>query len=245
EDVIVDAGPDCWTNVSWTLPSTSDCNEVQLVSTHSPGDSFPFGSSEVSYTFRDVAGNTSTCNFQVVVKNEKQPTVANCPNDIMIEADDLGFAMATWTEPTATAACGQLSVSRSHTPGQSFPIGTTAVSYTIADDHSNKTVCNFYVIVSPAKIDVEVGRAITPDGNNVNDYLEIVNIEKYKNNSIVIVDRWGGIIYKASGYDNNKTAWTGMNLHGGAVPTGTYFYTLSISNGDEKVQKTGFIELVR
>ncbi|HEX6227061.1 MAG TPA: HYR domain-containing protein, partial [Chryseolinea sp.] len=33
EDVIVNAGPDCRANVSWTLPSTSDCNEVQLSST--------------------------------------------------------------------------------------------------------------------------------------------------------------------------------------------------------------------
>jgi gliding motility-associated-like protein len=239
------ADASCQAVVHWTAPSIVDDCGGSITSNNASGSVFTIGTTLVTYTASDGSGNKATCSFQVTVENEKPPVVLNCPNDILLEADEFGVATAFWDEPTATTACGELIITGSHSPGQPFSTGTTKITYTAADELAHESVCTFNVIVAPVKIDIVVGKLITPDNNNTNDYLEIVNIERFKDNTLVIVDRWGGMIFKADGYDNKKVCWKGNNLNGVSVPTGTYFYTLSIRYGSEQTQKTGFIELIR
>ena len=238
-------GSDCRTNVNWTIPRILDCNDFQIESTHHPGDEFTFGATDVTYSLTDALGNTSDYTFQVVVGNQNPPVISNCPANITIEADEHGFAAVDWTEPTAAVVCGKLSLTSSHSSGQRFSIGTTQVVYSASDDLKNESKCTFNVVVSLPKIVVDIINVVTPDGNGVNDFLKIENIEKYKDNGIVIVDRWGSTIFKANEYDNDKVAWTGTNSLGEIVPTGTYFFTMSIRYGTETVQRSGFIELIR
>jgi gliding motility-associated-like protein len=222
-----------------------DCSTFEMVSTHQPNDEFAFGSTNVTYTFTDELGNASDYTFQVIVENSAPPFISDCPEDIVLEADEFGFAAASWIEPTAEVGCGQLSLTSSHSPGHRFPIGVTEVVYTASDDLLNESFCTFEVIVSPPKIVVDIAKVITPDGNGINDFLKIENIEKYKDNGIVIVDRWGSTIFKANGYDNEKISWKGTSLSGSLAPTGTYFFTMSIRYGSQSIQHTGFIELIR
>ena len=54
--------------ISWTVPTAADNSGMQTLSaSHNPGDSFSSGSTTVSYTSIDGAGNTATCSFDVVV----------------------------------------------------------------------------------------------------------------------------------------------------------------------------------
>ena len=56
-------------------------------------------------------------------------------------------AVVTWTEPTATDNSGMAAtVTQSHQPGQSFPVGTTEVTYTFTDQAGNQATCQFEVI---------------------------------------------------------------------------------------------------
>ena len=238
-------GSDCRANVTWPWPAAVDCNDFEMESTHQPGAEFSFGSTDVTYTLTDDLGNTSDYSFLVVVENPAPPVISNCPMDITIEADDFGFALVNWTEPTAAVTCGEMSVNRSHSPGDRFPTGITEVVYTASDELKKESVCRFNVIVTPPKIVVEISKVVTPDGNGINDYLKIENIEKYKENGIVVVDRWGSTIFKATGYDNDKVVWKGSNTSGGLAPTGTYFFTMTIRYGEQSLQHTGFIELIR
>ena len=57
--------------VSWVAPTATDNSGTQtLTSTHNPGDSFPIGTTPVTYTSTDAAGNTATCSFDVIVTGE-------------------------------------------------------------------------------------------------------------------------------------------------------------------------------
>ena len=57
--------------VSWTAPTATDNSGTQtLTSTHNPGDPFPIGTTTVTYTAIDAAGNTDTCNFDVVINGK-------------------------------------------------------------------------------------------------------------------------------------------------------------------------------
>jgi hypothetical protein len=59
------------------------------------------------------------------------------------------------------------------------------------------------------------------------------------------VDRWGNVVYTAARYDNVKNVWKGESTRGNAVPTGTYFYNISLHSGPSVIEKKGFIEVIR
>jgi len=78
DDILVVAAPGEDTiAVHWTEPTASDLVSgiASLVSTHAPGDVFPAGNTEVVYTATDVAGNVTTCSFDITVATLDLPTV--------------------------------------------------------------------------------------------------------------------------------------------------------------------------
>ena len=57
--------------VTWTEPTATDNSGMTatITQTHQPGDSFPVGTTQVTYTFTDQAGNRATCQFEVIGKD--------------------------------------------------------------------------------------------------------------------------------------------------------------------------------
>ena len=54
--------------VTWTSPTATDASgEIIQTSTHTSGQQFAVGTTTVTYTFGDAAGNQATCSFDVVV----------------------------------------------------------------------------------------------------------------------------------------------------------------------------------
>ncbi|QIL42615.1 gliding motility-associated C-terminal domain-containing protein [Pedobacter sp. HDW13] len=79
----------------------------------------------------------------------------------------------------------------------------------------------------------------TPNGDGNNDTFEIRGLEFFDANDLVIVNRWGNEVYKASNYQNN---WTGEGLN-----EGTYYYVLRVkadASAAWQVYK-GYITLIR
>ena len=54
--------------VTWTEPTAVDNagGETIVLRSHEPGTSFPVGTTQVSYLFRDQNGNEATCSFAVI-----------------------------------------------------------------------------------------------------------------------------------------------------------------------------------
>lgn len=75
--------------------------------------------------------------------------------------------------------------------------------------------------------------------------LKIRGIENYPNNEFSIINRWGNVVYKKSGYDNtwDGTANTGVNYGTDLLPEGTYFYILDLGDGSKALK--GYIYLNR
>ena len=69
EDINVDTTIDgAAVTVTWTEPTASDdSGSVSSTSSSAPGDDFPVGTTEVTYTFTDDAGNSAVCTFSVTV----------------------------------------------------------------------------------------------------------------------------------------------------------------------------------
>lgn len=231
------------------LTVTDNCtNNVSYTSSHPDNTDFPLGETTVTYTAVDNAGNKATCVFNVVVSNSKNPEIKNCPgtkteNTTPNEPDSVAVM---WEEPQATVVCGEIKeVERSHAPGSKFPVGKTSVTYTFKDEGGKSSTCTFDVVVFASDEPFAISKVITPDGDGINDVWTLPNIEDFKNNTVVIVDRWGNKIFHATGYDNVHIVWNGTNKNGTIVPTGTYFYTIEVRDQGKVMLKKGFIELIQ
>jgi gliding motility-associated-like protein len=86
--------------------------------------------------------------------------------------------------------------------------------YTTSDGCSD----SISFIVDVREIELDVPNVFTPNGDGINDYFEIKNLDSYISNELVIYNRWGRKVYEASNYSNQ---WDGDNLNNGA-----YFYVL-------------------
>jgi HYR domain/Secretion system C-terminal sorting domain/Domain of unknown function DUF11 len=142
---------------SWTPPTATDnCpGAVTITSTNTPGQSFPVGVTVVTYTARDAANNTRTCSFTITITQANtclpdvtRPTLTACPANINLTTP-LTSTVATWTPPTATDNCpGAVTITSTHNSFQTFPLGTTTVTYTARDAANNTTSCSFTVTVT-------------------------------------------------------------------------------------------------
>src|SRR5690554_1873960 len=143
----------CGASATWTAPTATDnCGINTFTSTYNSGDVFTVGTTTVTYTATDVAGNSSTCSFDVTVTDNEDPVIAACPTDLTIN-NDAGIcgASATWTAPTASDNCGVSTFTSTHNSGDFFPVGTTTVTYTATDVTGNSSTCSFDVIVTDSE----------------------------------------------------------------------------------------------
>ncbi len=62
------------TPVTWIEPTATDNSGMvpTITQSHQPGDSFTMGSSQVTYTFTDIAGNEAVCTFSITIGNYKE-----------------------------------------------------------------------------------------------------------------------------------------------------------------------------
>ena len=107
---------------------------------------------------------------------------------------------------------------------------------------------NVRVVVLPGP-DVDttntVPNAITPNGDGMNDILLIDELIfdaiDFPQSELVIFNRWGDVVFKASPYNND---WAGTTSDGDNLPEGTYYYILRLDIVEGEVMK-GDITILR
>ncbi|MCB0518281.1 MAG: HYR domain-containing protein, partial [Saprospiraceae bacterium] len=154
---IVDTDPGvCEAVVAWTpLTVFENCGVFTTTSTHNPGDVFPLGTTTVTFTATDDAGLSSSCIFNIIVSDNEAPTIANCPVDIVVNADPGACsAIVNWPSPAASDNCNLATFNSNHLPGEVFPTGTTLVTYSATDAIGNVAVCQFNVSVTDSEAPV-------------------------------------------------------------------------------------------
>ena len=150
EDITVEADAYCEAQVFWDPPLGNDDCGLNVTGTAEPGDVFQLGTTTITYTATDSIGNETTCSFDIIVEDNTAP-FALCPPDIMLdtEADICGAILEDVVLPLYGDNCGRPTVeSTSHDVGDLVPIGTTTISYILADDSGNTFLCFYNVIVT-------------------------------------------------------------------------------------------------
>jgi gliding motility-associated-like protein len=171
-------------------------------------------------------------------------------------------------DPTATVTVQGKTVT-SGTPSGNIPltVGQTVITtvITAADGTTQKTYVvtvtraapsSDNTVYQPVSVDkptetptladdgIQVHQGISPNGDGINDFLQIDNISQYPDNKLSIMNRNGQLIYETQGYDNSSKIFDGhSNKNGQMQLPGTYFYQLDYTVSGIAKHKTGFIVL--
>lgn len=101
--------------------------------------------------------------------------------------------------------------------------------------------------------DVVIYNGVSPDGDGINDYLMIDNIEYFPENNVTIYNRWGRKVYETKNYNSKNNVFVGVAEGNGIVgsgeklPAGTYYYVVEYlydrDGQNQWIKKVGYIHL--
>ncbi|WP_158619315.1 ELWxxDGT repeat protein [Corallococcus sp. AB011P] len=132
--------------VAYPPASASDAVSSSTVTYSTPsGATFGLGRTAVTITAQDVAGNTSTCTFNVTVLPPPPPSIT-CPLALLAEATSAEGAVVNYEAAVATGLA-PVTVSYSQVSGTRFALGTHSVTATAVDGLGQMAACSFAVQV--------------------------------------------------------------------------------------------------
>ncbi len=107
--------------------------------------------------------------------------------------------------------------------------------------HAYYLGCEVFDYVTVFLTDVfKIPNTFSPNNDGTNDSWIIPGIENYPNNRMLIMNRFGDVLYEASSY-STMNAWSGIK-NGNVLPDGVYYYLLDLGNGNIK---KGTISIIR
>ncbi len=118
------------------------------------GTTLPKGKTTVTWTATDAAGNSTTCTYDIRIRDREAPVFDNCPDDstIIIPAYS-GGSYFTFPALTATDNCNspsKITISGFPLSGSFCAVGVTTFNWTATDKANNVGHCNFDVTVQEA-----------------------------------------------------------------------------------------------
>jgi gliding motility-associated-like protein len=85
---------------------------------------------------------------------------------------------------------------------------------------------------------VKIYNTITANGDGINDFLTIDNLEEFPDHELLIYNRWGKLLKSIKNYKNDN----GWPAKGETIISGTYFYVLDLGKGIKPIK--GWVELL-
>ncbi|RBL88352.1 MBG domain-containing protein [Chitinophaga flava] len=118
------------------------------------------------------------------------------------------------------------------------PSATTTYTVTGANQYGLTATQTFTLVATDNLNEITATNIVTPNGDGINDYWIVKNIDLYPDNEVQIFDRFGKIIYEKKHYDNSWNA----KVNGKPLAVDTYYYVIRFGNG--MGIKKGFISVV-
>jgi len=120
---------------------------VSPICSPASGAAFGLGTTPVTCSATDAAGNTGMCSFSVTVQDTTAPSVT-CPANIVTACTGGGSATVSFSASALDACDGVLTATCSPPSGSSFTLGTTPVNCSATDSSSHQGTCSFNVTVA-------------------------------------------------------------------------------------------------
>ena len=123
-----------------------------------------------------------------------------------------------------------------------FPVENTRFTVFIESDEGCIDSASVTVLVDE---NVDAGlfipNAITPNNDGANDHWFIQGLERFDDNEVIILNRWGDEVFTSKNYEND---WRGT-YNGNDLPEGTYYFILKVSNSTFSKVYNGDLTVIR
>ncbi|MEO0403381.1 MAG: HYR domain-containing protein, partial [Bacteroidota bacterium] len=149
-NIAVDMGGDntCTVAIAYDTPTIQNgCGtyQVVLVEGLASGESFPTGTTTVTYTIQGVDHPDATCSFEVTVQDLIDPTI-ECPEPIVTCNPAVIFDLPTYSDNCDQVVLEQFD-NYGLVPGDTFPLGETILQYKAVDASGNWVSCGLSITV--------------------------------------------------------------------------------------------------
>jgi gliding motility-associated-like protein len=189
------------------------------------------------------------------VNRQDEPVASTFSNDPVTNVDhgnsqptsdkSIGFSDADHTTPIIAIAPKTTLVQPIPTDTESSASTPAEVSQEITDNGAEaiqKESVSAENVPAPEPNTVHSSlifpNVFTPNGDGVNDYFVIKNIENLSQRKLVVVNaKTGQKVYESNNYQNN---WDAAN-----VPDGAYYYVLEIKNEGKNENFYGTVQIIR
>jgi gliding motility-associated-like protein len=140
----------------------------------------------------------------------------------------LPFRDESWTSNPADVVVAQAS-----SPTEKFTsIGRSAIEggpYSARITSQKDITMPFVALATEAEdLPLVVHNAVSPNGDDRNEYVIIENIENFPQNKFSVFNRWGDKVFEIENYDNVEHVFRGRSSDHGELVSGTYFYVLDL-----------------
>jgi gliding motility-associated-like protein len=93
------------------------------------------------------------------------------------------------------------------------------------------------------KLDIIIPTAFTPNGDEENDFWELIDISTiYPNHKVYIYNRWGSLLYESEFGAYQLKPWDGTTS-GNPLPVGSYYYIID-ALGDGSSYLKGVVSII-
>ncbi|MDF1559732.1 MAG: gliding motility-associated C-terminal domain-containing protein, partial [Bacteroidales bacterium] len=120
--------------------------------------------------------------------------------------------------------------------------GLTAGLYIVdVSDYNGCTAADSVTLAPLSDMCVGIPNAFSPDGDGINEYWVISKIALYSEAEVVIVNRWGEMVWKSEkGYPD---PWDGRASNGRELPMDSYHYAIDLHNSEKPI--VGHVTIIR
>jgi hypothetical protein len=136
----------CGATVNFTATATDNCSPVAITYSKNPGAVFNIGTTTVTVTSKDLAGNTTITSFTVTVTDTQKPAITAVPNQVfcanvtgtnytipvLAASDNCGVATISYAVSGVTTRTG----SGTNASG-TFNAGLSTITWTVTDVNGN------------------------------------------------------------------------------------------------------------
>jgi uncharacterized repeat protein (TIGR01451 family) len=137
--------------VNYPLPAVADnCSVSNVVFTPPNGSELPVGTNTIIATVRDTAGNTNVCSFLVIIVAQPATNtapVASCRNVTVATGASCAASVAATAVDNGSFDPDADPLTLTLTPAGPYPLGTNAVTLTVADNRGGTNTCAAQIIV--------------------------------------------------------------------------------------------------
>jgi hypothetical protein len=178
-----------------TATATDNAGSVSINRSGVPaGNAFPVGTTTITYTATDDAGNSSTATQTVKVIDNTAPTIT-APAPISVNADSSLHAMIpnVTAGTIATDNCGPVTLTQSPLAGTTVGVGTHTITITAKDAAGNTSTATTTFTVIDARLTFSLAVSPNPSNNGKTAKVDIVYTNTTKERlSVSFVVRYAG-----------------------------------------------------